>query len=602
MVRYSAVLAAALLLAAAAIAATYTTKGTWYVVSINKTLPTKNGTHHHLLDAATYCVLEGASGLVEVAGAECEPGLAAEYDGKTIKLPEQTFPPQYRASLTQFYVVGFKLADYSGSTPDFELVRFNFRLVRDYYYIESQGRYIISEVFQRAWGQVRRSSDYCASGSPLTTLATDVANYMYSNWGVQLPDNSVLYIYLLGELNCLKPNNVGGASGYVTINTAYGTRRIGVVVVYHPSDYRLRDIFTPAHLIGYLIGLRPVTGERTVLDGPTLMGAYCHSVWIKPSPSATWDVYCIPFNILAYQKKLIGWLGPGLKIPLSNLQPGSYVLNSPTRHYTKTYVLVTTASDKGYLIELTYVPLYRYWWYDWSDVYFVDNSTGKIIYVSGALPFDFYTYTYDDYFGIYGWYLYIERVRFTLGDLWRCDLQSSYVVGANAAVSDVVGAISATAEIRPAWWGLPWSYLDRVVVSGTSPNWNLLSRCVVSFGGPLVNAMTGLYNPVNKVGYGGLPFYYDTGAGGIRDARTGQVYTGSRVFLVAVLNTTAPYHRFIILAWGNGGEGTYAAGIWIRNFYYKAWDKYAVVVRWDDTNNNGLPDSYDSYTVLAAWP
>jgi uncharacterized protein (UPF0248 family) len=186
--------------------------------------------------------------------------------------------------------------------------------------------------------------------------------------------------------------------------------------------------------------------------------------------------------------------------------------------------------------------------------------------------------------------------------LWRCDLQSSYVVGANAAVSDVVGAISAAAEIRPAWWGLPWSYLDRVVISGTSPNWGLLSRCVVSFGGPLVNAMTGLYNPVNKVGYGGLPFYYDTGAGGIRDARTGQVYTGSRVFLVAVLNTTAPYHRFIVLAWGNGGEGTYAAGIWVRNFYYKAWDKYAVVVRWDDTNNNGLPDSYDSYTVLAAWP
>jgi hypothetical protein len=61
---------------------------------------------------------------------------------------------------------------------------------------------------------------------------------MYSNWGVQLPDNSVLYIYLLGELRCLKLNNVGGASGYITINTAYGTRRIGVVVIYHPSDFR----------------------------------------------------------------------------------------------------------------------------------------------------------------------------------------------------------------------------------------------------------------------------------------------------------------------------------------------------------------------------
>ncbi|WP_333639399.1 hypothetical protein [Pyrobaculum aerophilum] len=38
--------------------------------------------------------------------------------------------------------------------------------------------------------------------------------------------------------------------------------------------------------------------------------------------------------------------------------------------------------------------------------------------------------------------------------------------------------------------------------------------------------MVALFNPVGGAGYGGLPFYYDPSAGGIRDARTGTVYTG----------------------------------------------------------------------------
>jgi hypothetical protein len=84
-------------------------------------------------------------------------------------------------------------------------------------------------------------------------------------------------------------------------------------------------------------------------------------------------------------------------------------------------------------------------------------------------------------------------------------------------------------------------------------------------GGPLANRVTGYFNPVNRVAPNGMPFYYDSSAGGIRDARTGQLYTGSNVFLVAVVSETAAYdpllHRLVVLAWGNGGDGTYASGV-----------------------------------------
>jgi len=69
-------------------------------------------------------------------------------------------------------------------------------------------------------------------------------------------------------------------------------------------------------------------------------------------------------------------------------------------------------------------------------------------------------------------------------------------------------------------------------------------------GGPLANRVTGYFNPPDRVAPNGVPFYFDSGAGDIRDARTGQLYTGSNVFLVAVVNVTAAYdpppHRLVV--------------------------------------------------------
>jgi hypothetical protein len=181
-------------------------------------------------------------------------------------------------------------------------------------------------------------------------------------------------------------------------------------------------------------------------------------------------------------------------------------------------------------------------------------------------------------------------------------------VGERGAAIDTIGAIVAASELgveRRA--SRPWSYLDSAVLTSSGIYWDMLSACHVSMGGPLANRVTGYFNPVNRVAPNGMPFYYDTDAGGIRDARTGQLYTGSNEFLVAVVNVTAADHllpdRLVVLAWGNGGDGTYASGVWLRDFYWwQAYNKYAAVVRWVDTNGDGIPDGNDNFEVLATWP
>jgi len=182
-------------------------------------------------------------------------------------------------------------------------------------------------------------------------------------------------------------------------------------------------------------------------------------------------------------------------------------------------------------------------------------------------------------------------------------------VGERVAAIDTIGALAAAGRLgvkRRAWARLPWSYLDSAALTSEGINWNRLSVCHVSMGGPLVNRVTGYFNPPDQVAPNGMPFYYDSGAGGIRDARTGQLYTGSNVFLVAVVNETAAYfpppYRLVVFAWGNGGDGTYASGVWLRDFFWQALNKYVAVVRWVDANGNGIPDGNDNFEVLATWP
>jgi hypothetical protein len=42
--------------------------------------------------------------------------------------------------------------------------------------------------------------------------------------------------------------------------------------------------------------------------------------------------------------------------------------------------------------------------------------------------------------------------------------------------------------------------------------------------------------------------------------------------------------------------------VWLRGFYWQAYDKNAAVVRWIDTNGDGISDATDNFEVLATWP
>jgi len=44
----------------------------------------------------------------------------------------------------------------------------------------------------------------------------------------------------------------------------------------------------------------------------------------------------------------------------------------------------------------------------------------------------------------------------------------------------------------------------------------------------------------------------------------------------------------------------YASGVWLRDFFWQAYNKYAAVVRWVDANGDGILDGNDE--VLATWP
>ncbi|MEM4438520.1 MAG: hypothetical protein QW680_07790 [Pyrobaculum sp.] len=109
----------------------------------------------------------------------------------------------------------------------------------------------------------------------------------------------------------------------------------------------------------------------------------------------------------------------------------------------------------------------------------------------------------------------------------RCIGLSSYNVGARSAAIDTAGGMIVSAafgSMFPDRW--PYSYVDTAILSGSNLLWERLGFCHFALGGPLVNDVVALFNPVGGAGYGGLPFYYDPSAGGIRDARTSAVYTG----------------------------------------------------------------------------
>jgi hypothetical protein len=582
--------------------------GLWTLLYVNTTQPQHNGTHINILKADMQCVVEEGDRFLNAPLDQCTslPGARPAYGELGYGAPLD----RYSSALVNAYLVGFALPGYT-ERPDFYLVRYAFKYVKDYFYYEYQGRLILNEVETRAWGTLPRS-DYCNTDSPLQALLTDVVTYMYNTWGIRISNESLLYIYLVGNFPCLS-GNLGGAYGVATVKTPYGNITARAVVILH-SSYNLRNLHlatlaTYGALETRYLGptcIRPPFSEN---DGPLLMSRW--SYWAYYAwPDGIYGTP-LPFMIPAFMKP---WL-TGITVNMSALIPDQFYtweLNSPTRFQNATYLSFAVDLLRTLYLVPVYVPLHRGYYYDVAMFAVMPVPCGppRLYYVDWQYPLYYTGYAYLDEVGVYRWRVYVARLRATLGRLWTlCQGHVSYNVGERAAAIDTIGALVAAGRLGVEWrsWAqLPWSYLDSAVLTSEGINWNRLSVCHVSMGGPLANRVTGYFNPPDRVAPNGMPFYFDTGAGGIRDARTGQLYTGSNVFLVAVVNETAAYdpllHRLVVLAWGNGGDGTYASGVWLRDFFWQALNKYAAVVRWVDANGNGIPDGNDNFEVLATWP
>jgi len=434
---------------------------------------------------------------------------------------------------------------------------------------------------------------------------------MYNTWGIKISNGSLLYIYLVGNLPCLS-SVLGGAYGVATVKTPYGSITARAVVILH-SSYNLRDLHLAtlathgALETGYSDSpcIGPPFSEK---DGPLLMSRWSYLAYY------TWPdgIYRtpLPFMTPAYLKP---WL-TGIRVNMPALvtdQFYTWELNSPTRFVNATYLSFSVDPPPILYLVPVYVPLHRWYYYDVAMFVVMLVTCGpRLYYVDWRYPLYYEGYAHLDEVGVYRWRVNLARLRATLGRLWTlCQGHVSYNVGERAAAIDTIVALVVASRLGVewcAWERLPWSYLDGAVLTSEGINWNRLSVCRVSMGGPLVNRVTGYFNTPDQVAPNGMPFYYDSGAGGIRDARTGRLYTGSNVFLVAVVNVTAAYDplpsRLVVLAWGNGGARTYASGVWLRDFFWQASNKYAAVVRWVDANGNGIPDGNDNFEVLATWP
>ncbi|MFZ8810085.1 MAG: hypothetical protein ACO2PN_18525 [Pyrobaculum sp.] len=589
--------------------------GLWTLLYVNTTQPQHNGTHINILKADMQCVVEEGDKFLNAPLDQCTslPGARPAYG----ELRYGALLDRYSSALVNAYLVGFALPGYT-ERPDFNLVRYAFKYVKDYFYYEYQGRLILNEVETRAWGVLPRS-DYCNTDSPFQALLTDVVAYMYNTWGIKISNESLLYIYLVGNLPCFA-GNLGGAYGVATVKTPYGSITVRAVVILH-SSYNLRNLHL-ATLATYgaletdyfgSVCIRPPFSEN---DGPLLMSRW--SYWAYYAwPDGVYGTP-LPFMIPAFLKP---WL-TGIRVNMSALIPDriyTWELNSPTRFVNATYLSFSVDLLRTLYLVPVYVPLHRWYYYDVAMFAVMPVLCGPplLYYMDWRYPLYYEGYAYWDGVGVYRWRVYVARLRATLGRLWTlCQGHVSYNVGERAAAIDTIGALVVASRLgveRRAWARLPWSYLDSAVLTGEGINWYRLSLCHISMGGPLANRVTEYFNPPDRVAPNGMPFYYDSGAGGIRDARTGQLYTGSNVFLVAVVNETAVYdlllhrydplpHRLVVLAWGNGGDGTYASGVWLRDFFWQALNKYAAVVRWVDTNGDGIPDGNDKFEVLATWP
>jgi len=445
-----------------------------------------------------------------------------------------------------------------------------------------------------------------------------VINILYSR-GVRLPS----YSYLIIVLNDVLPCNSAAGRGTIrfwSFNTPYGTIWLAVSQIYHYAD-DLRenpDVHAFAHEFGHNLGLHhsgaPSAGGN---DPPTydnywdVMGGF--GPWRRLNSWLGVTYYGLPNGLALPHLYFLGWgsfVGSGVGAWLLGARSGVYI----------------PASDGVYTVEYKCAGAYEQYLV-WCGVVVhkvlnIPDASGRWVYFQHIFnvtspP----SFTSNVNFLDVGQSAWVAGVRVSV--LWRnltharivvglptladvVGANATFVVGSRAATIDSVAAVYARTAFSPtATYTLPggrlffnpiFAYLDSEQWLAQMRYWynRLLDRLqifavqypgvVVSVGGPLANSLTWALNPPDRLGAGGLPFYFDTTAGGIKDAGSGQVWRSMAAVVAVVPNGSRVY----VLVWGIDGEDTRRAARWLAECVPPR--AYAVVINTTD------------FRVLASWP
>ncbi len=541
--------------------------------------------------------------------------------------PTQTIQRQPVSGPLLVTLVAAKFADVSAEPYNMsyihDVVFGPFPSMRHFWESVSGGAVIIRPYYIH-WGWVslpRTKADYCKTGNAdfaLYNIATDVINVLYSK-GVRLPSYSYLVIVLNDVLPC-DPAAGRGTIRFWELSTPYGTIWLAVSQIYHYDDFLKNnpDVQIFAHEFGHNLGLRHSGAPTAGGDDPPaydnywdVMGGF--RLWRNLSSWLGVTYYGLPSGLAMPHLYFLGWgsfvgsgvgawlLGPrsGVYIPASD---GVYTVEYKCAGAYEQYLVwcgvvvhkvLNTPDPSGrwvyfqYIFNVTSPPSRT------SHVNFLD--VGQSAWVAGMRVSVLWRTS--------------THARIVVGLPTLADVigaNATFVVGSRAAAIDSVAAVYARAAFSPtATYTLPggrllfnpiFAYLDseqwltqmRYWYDRSLGQWQIFAvqypGVVVSVGGPLVNSLTRALNPPDRLGAGGLPFYFDTAAWGIRDARTGQVWRSNAAVVAVVPNGSRVY----VLVWGIGGEDTRRAARWLAECVPPR--AYAVVINTTD------------FRVLASWP
>ena len=184
---------------------------------------------------------------------------------------------------------------------------------------------------------------------------------------------------------------------------------------------------------------------------------------------------------------------------------------------------------------------------------------------------------------------------------------------APAMVSDWLASAYVTTKLDSCDEGLDVdpSFVDPV----TGNNMALSGECVLSFGGPVVNPVvkyaeqeitpSGDRAPLKYVGEGGINYFKHWDDAVIPDANLPNSVINNDQDMFLIERYVDNQGRIMMLCYGFGWQGTYAAGKYFESNIFPDLDSFYyswVIVKWEDTNSDGFVNNpnVDDYTLIDA--